>query len=67
MVTSGEAVYVESPRAIHTQGWLQMIQGVRQRTPSEQLKGYEHGDSSEFITPFLTLAAFIYFCYVLYI
>ena len=64
---AGEAVLVDSPRAIQTQGWLQMVQGVRQRTPSEQLKGYEHGDSSEFITPFLTLAAFLYFCYVLYI
>ena len=66
MDAPGEAV-LDPSRSLQSHSWLQMVQGARQRTPSEQLKGYEHGDSSEFITPFLTLAAFLYFCYVLYV
>ncbi len=56
-----------SKTRLETQGWLQTIRLKRQSSPSEQLQNYQHGDSSEFITPFLTVAALVYFCYVLYI
>jgi hypothetical protein len=56
-----------SKTKLETNTWLQTIRHKRQSSPSEQLQNYQHGDSSEFITPFLTVAALVYFCYVLYI
>ncbi|MBW7875180.1 MAG: hypothetical protein H3C47_04215 [Candidatus Cloacimonetes bacterium] len=47
--------------------WLQANHKKRPATPSEQLQKYTVNNSSEWMTPVLTLAVFLYFCYVLYI
>ncbi len=47
--------------------WLQANHKKRPATPSEQLQKYTVNAGSEWMTPFLTLAVFLYFCYVLYI
>ncbi|PCJ17192.1 MAG: hypothetical protein COB02_14185 [Candidatus Cloacimonadota bacterium] len=47
--------------------WVNSLKNTKQKSPSEELKNYHTGDSSELITPLLTFASFIYFFYVLYI
>ncbi|MCO4781063.1 MAG: zinc ribbon domain-containing protein [Candidatus Cloacimonetes bacterium] len=47
--------------------WVSSLKSSKQKSPSDELKKYHTGDSSELITPLLTFASFIYFFYVLYI
>ncbi|MCJ8345004.1 hypothetical protein MJH12_05650 [bacterium] len=47
--------------------WVRSLKNNKQKSPSDELKNYQTGDSSELITPLLTFASFIYFFYVLYI
>lgn len=47
--------------------WVNSLKTSKQKSPSDELKKYHTGDSSELITPLLTFASFIYFFYVLYI
>lgn len=47
--------------------WINTIGQQGPASPAERLGQTARLDSSEFITPFLTMAAFVYFCYVLYI
>lgn len=52
---------------IDSKTWLSKQDQKGPKSPSERLKRMHGQESSEFITPFLTVAAFAYFCYVLYI
>jgi|GEM_PF-1119045 len=52
---------------IDSKTWLSKQDQKGPKSPSERLKRIQGQESSEFITPFLTVAAFAYFCYVLYI
>ena len=47
--------------------WINTIGNEGPASPAERLNQSSRLDSGEFITPFLTMAAFVYFCYVLYI
>jgi hypothetical protein len=47
--------------------WVRSLKSSKQNSPSDELKKYHTGDSTELITPLLTFASFIYFFYVLYI
>ena len=47
--------------------WINTIGKEGPASPAERLNQSARLDSGEFITPFLTIAAFVYFCYVLYI
>ena len=47
--------------------WINTIGKEGPARPADRLNQSARLDSGEFITPFLTIAAFVYFCYVLYI
>lgn len=47
--------------------WLNANKQRRPATPSEQLQRVSAEPGQEWMTPILTLAVFLYFCYVLYI
>lgn len=50
-----------------SRSWIRTIGQQGPASPAERLNQTARLDSGEFITPFLTMAAFVYFCYVLYI
>ena len=61
-----ESVTIKSSNS-SSNSWISTIGQQGPASPAERLGQTARLDSSEFITPFLTMAAFVYFCYVLYI
>ena len=57
----------QEPNPSRSKQWINTIGSEGPASPAERLSQSARLDSGEFITPFLTMAAFVYFCYVLYI
>lgn len=57
----------EERRAFTTEGWLNTVKNQKQIRPSELMAYSASQQGSEFMPPLLTVATFLYFCYVLYV
>ncbi len=62
-----ESLDSSEPTPSRSNQWINTIGKEGPASPAERLNQSARLDSGEFITPFLTMAAFVYFCYVLYI
>ena len=61
------SLHCSEPIQSRSNQWINTIGKEGPASPAERLNQSARLDSGEFITPFLTMAAFVYFCYVLYI
>ena len=61
------SLHCSEPIQSRSNQWINTIGKEGPASPGDRLNQSARLDSGEFITPFLTMAAFVYFCYVLYI